>query len=43
MNIQTVPSAALFHRDHHLFRRPATDRANRVGWMHGIREDGLCG
>jgi hypothetical protein len=29
-----APAAALFHHDRHLFRRPATDRLNRVGWMH---------
>ena len=32
MDVQAVPpKAALFHRDRHLFRRPATDRTNRVG------------
>ena len=39
MDIQAVPPAALFHRDRHLFRRPATDGTNRVGRMHRIRED----
>ena len=39
MNIQTVPPAALFNRDGHLFRRPAANRTNRVGWMHRIREN----
>ena len=35
VNIQTDPVAALFN----LFRRPAADRAHRVGWMRGIREE----
>ena len=39
MDIQAVPPAALFHRDWHLFWRPATDGTNRVGWMHRIRKD----
>ena len=39
MNVQTVPSAALFHRDRHFFWRPATDGPNRVGWMRTISED----
>ena len=39
MDVQTVPPAALFHRDRHLFRRPAADRPYSVGWMHRIDED----
>ena len=39
MNVETVPPAALFHRDRHRFRRPATNRPYRMGWMHRIRKD----
>ena len=34
-----VPPAALFHRDRQLFRRPASNRPNRVGWMRGIHKN----
>jgi hypothetical protein len=39
MDVQTVPPAALFHRDRQLFRRPASNRPNRMGWMRGINKN----
>ena len=39
VNVQAIPPTALFHRYGHVFRRPAANRTDRVGWMHRVRED----
>jgi hypothetical protein len=39
VDVQLILSAALFHRDQHLFRCPAPDRLNCAGGMRGINKN----
>src|SRR5208337_3499801 len=47
VDVQSVPAAALLHRDGAVFWRPAANRPHRPGRMHRVREDeplrGWCG
>ena len=44
VDIQAISPAALLDRDRHILRRPAADRARRMGWMYRIHEGrGLIG
>jgi len=39
MDSQAIPPAAWLDRNRHIPRRPAADRAHRVGWVYRIHED----